>query len=117
MLTVALWCLQALLAAIFVSVAVAKLTGAPSSIRTFDLIGLGQWLRYVTGVVELAGGCGLLIPRLAGFAGLGMACVMAGASVANLMVLSPAMTSVTVLLGIACAVVAARRWPAGSSSR
>lgn len=110
--TVALWCLQVLLAAVFVSVATAKLTGAPSSVRTFESIGLGQWLRYVTGVVELAGGIGLLIPRLAGFAGLGMACVMAGASVANLLVLTPAMIPVTVLLGVASAVVGAVRWPA-----
>ncbi|MBQ1025043.1 DoxX family protein [Micromonospora sp. C95] len=116
LLTGALWCLQVLLAAVFISVAVAKLSGAPSSVQTFDSIGLGQWLRYLTGAVELAGGVGLLVPRLATLAGLGMACVMVGASVANLLVLAPAMTLVTILLGVASVVVAVGRWPTGPGS-
>ena len=31
-------------------------------VRTFDAIGLGQWFRYATGIVEVAGGLLFLVP-------------------------------------------------------
>jgi putative oxidoreductase len=57
--------------ALRLSVAVAfALTGAdkfPADaashwVRTFDAIGIGQWFRYATGIVEVAGGLLFLIP-------------------------------------------------------
>ena len=41
-----------------------KLTGASATYwaRTFDTIGLGQWFRYFTGVVEIVGGLLFLLP-------------------------------------------------------
>ena len=105
-----LWTAQLALAAVFISIAVLRLTGAPSTVQTFEQIGLGQWLRYVTGVLELAGGIGLLIPRLAAAAALGLVGVMIGATVANLLVLSPALAALTVALGVTAALIAwARR--------
>src|SRR4051794_31962104 len=32
-------------------------------IESFEKVGLGQWFRYLTGLLEVAGGVGLLIPR------------------------------------------------------
>jgi len=32
-------------------------------IQTFNAIGLGQWFRYCTGLIELAGGLLFLVPR------------------------------------------------------
>lgn len=113
--TVTLWTAQVLLGAVFVSVAAAKLAGASSSVEVFNQIGLGQWLRYVTGTAELAGGIGLLIPRLAGLAALGLVGVMIGATIANLLVLMPAMALLTVLLGVASALIAKARWAATKS--
>lgn len=107
---VLLWTAQVGLAAVFISIAVLRLTGYPSAVQTFEQLGLGQWLRYVTGVLELAGGIGLLIPRLAGAAALGLVGVMVGATVANLVVLIPAMAALTVALGVTAGLVAwARR--------
>ena len=107
---VLLWTAQIVLAAVFVYVATLRLTGASTSVQTFEKIGLGQWLRYLTGVVELAGGIGLLIPRLAGAAALGLVGVMIGATIANLVVLTPALTALTIALGITSALIAWARW-------
>ncbi len=108
--TVTLWTAQVLLGAVFVSVALAKLAGVPTSVEAFNQIGLGQWFRYATGTVELAGGIGLLIPRLAGPAALGLVGVMIGATVTDLVVLTPALAPLTALLGVAAALIAKARW-------
>jgi uncharacterized membrane protein YphA (DoxX/SURF4 family) len=83
-----LWAPQILLAAFVVLVAaLPKLTGSQSVVQEFDLIGVGQWLRYLVGTAELAGGIGLLTPCLAGLASVGLAVVMAGATIINATVL------------------------------
>ena len=82
-----LWAGQILLAVLFVSVAVPKLTGRPSSVQEFGLIGAGQWLRYFVGTAVLAGAIGLLTPWLAGPAAAGLAADMAGATIINATVL------------------------------
>jgi len=106
-----LWTVQIALAAVFLYMSMLRLTGAPSAVETFDRIGMGQWLRYVTGACELAGGIGLLIPPLAGLAAMGLVGVMIGATAADLLVLHPATAALTILLGVAAAVVAKLRWP------
>jgi len=63
-----LWAAQIPLAALFVIVAVPKLTGSQQAVQEFGLIGAGQWLRYFVGTAELAGAIGLLTPWLAGLA-------------------------------------------------
>jgi putative oxidoreductase len=82
-----LWIAQIALAALFVIVAVPKLTGSQQSVQEFGLIGAGQWLRYLVGTAELAGAIGLLTPWLAGLAAAGLAADMAGATIVNATVL------------------------------
>ena len=82
-----LWAAQIPLAALFVIVAVPKLTGSQQAVQEFGLIGAGQWLRYFVGTAELAGTIGLLTPWLAGLAAAGLAAVMAGATIFNATVL------------------------------
>jgi uncharacterized membrane protein YphA (DoxX/SURF4 family) len=55
-------------------------------------LGLGQWFRYFTGLLEVAAGIGLLIPPYASYAAVLLAIVMAGAFIAHVSVLgtSPA---------------------------
>jgi len=74
----------------------------------FTDIGAGQWLRYLVGALELAGAAGLLIPRLATLAALGLIVLMTGATVTNLLILhtSPALP-ITFL--VAAGVIAASR--------
>jgi putative oxidoreductase len=82
-----LWAAQIPLAALFVIVAVPKLTGSHQSVQEFGLIEAGQWLRYFVGTAELAGAIGLLTPWLAGLAAAGLAADMAGATIINATVL------------------------------
>src|SRR4051812_20129834 len=85
-LTVTLWILQVLLAISFVFAGAQKLAGTQVMVDMFDTIGAGQWLRYAIGLVEVAGGIGLLIPRLSGLAALGLVGLMLGATVTNVLV-------------------------------
>ena len=65
----------------------AKLTGQPMMVDVFARLGLGQGFRYVTAIVEVIGGIGLLVPRFAGKAALLLATTMAVAVLAHLTVL------------------------------
>lgn len=56
----AVWAVQILLGLFFVVAAVPKLGGQADAVEMFGRIGLGQWLRYLTGVCEIAGGIGLV---------------------------------------------------------
>ncbi|WP_018349272.1 DoxX family protein [Longispora albida] len=85
--SVLLWTGQIVLGLLFVWAAAPKLLGDPLMVQSFETIGFGQWFRVLTGVCELAGGIGLLIPPLAGLAALGLAGVMAGATLTNLFLL------------------------------
>lgn len=109
---IALWVLQVLLALYFaVNAAVPKLVGTASAVDMFDRIGAGQWFRYLTGGLELLGALGLVVPALAGLAGIGLACVMLGAVLTHLVV--PALGGTLFLplvLGLLAAVVAWGRW-------
>jgi uncharacterized membrane protein YphA (DoxX/SURF4 family) len=86
-----------------------KLAGAPAMVHVFGAIGWGQWFRYLTGFLEVAGAVALLIPALAGFGALWLTAVMAGAVIAHLTALggNPAI-AVALLVGMAT--VAWGRW-------
>jgi putative oxidoreductase len=107
-LHVTLWVVQIVLAAFLVAVALPKLAGQQAVVEAFAKIGLGQWLRYLTGSCELAGAIGLLIPRLRGLAAIGLVGLMIGATITNLAV-EPATAPVTVLLGVVFAWIAWQR--------
>lgn len=104
-----LWAAQIVLAVFFAFAAVPKLAGAHTAVAMFGQIGAGQWLRYLVGTAELAGAVGLLIPRLAGFAAVGLAADMAGASIINAAVLHSAAVAMTVPLCAMFALIAACR--------
>jgi uncharacterized membrane protein YphA (DoxX/SURF4 family) len=104
-----IWAAQVLLAAVFAFAATPKLAGAHSAVAMFGQIGAGQWLRYLAGTAELAGAIGLLIPRLAGLAAAGLAADMAGATIINIAVHSPA-AAMTIPLCAALTVIARARW-------
>ena len=57
------WVLCVLVAAEFLYAAGLKFVGAEMEVQTFAVIGWGQWFRYVTGILELVGAVGLLVPR------------------------------------------------------
>ena len=85
--TIVLWLLQFFLAFQFASAGLMKLSGNQLMVDMFTEIGAGQWLRFLVGALEVAGALGLLIPRLCGLAGLGLAALMTGAVITNVFVL------------------------------
>jgi putative oxidoreductase len=101
-LNIALWVVQILLAAMFVMAGGSKLAGDPKMVGLFDVIGIGQWFRYLTGTLEVAGALLLVVPRTKAYGAALLAPVMAGAILTHLVVLhnSPAMPLV-LLVGIA----------------
>jgi uncharacterized membrane protein YphA (DoxX/SURF4 family) len=100
-----LWIVRILLAAEFFYSGYLLFTGG-STVRTFDAIGVGQWLRYLTGVLEVAGAVGLLVARLAGLAALGLLGVMIGAAATEMFILDNGKPVIPLLLVVGCAVVA-----------
>src|ERR671917_629060 len=107
---IALWAFQVFLALMFAMAGLAKVFGDPAMVEMFATIGVGQWFRYAVGALEIAGAVGVLVPRLSGLAALGLACLMVGAVITNLVVLgaSPLLTIGLLVVG---GLVAWGRWP------
>lgn len=108
-LNVAAWSLQVLLAIVFLAAGGAKLAGIPMMVQVYDLIGVGQWFRIVTGIVEVAGAIALLVPGYAAFAALWLACTMVGAILAHLTVLPTPAAPAAVLLVLTATLAWLRR--------
>ncbi|MFB4305247.1 DoxX family protein [Actinomadura sp. GTD37] len=105
-----LWVPQILLAVfLLVASGLPKLVGQADAVESFELIGWGQWFRYVTGVVEVSGAIGLLIPRLAGLAATGLIGLMAGAVTTHLLVLDPAWALMPAAFAVVFAAIAWNR--------
>ncbi|MBW3098353.1 DoxX family protein [Pseudohoeflea coraliihabitans] len=94
--------LRALLTLAFVAAALAKLAGVDMMVATYEQIGLGQWFRYVTAIVELAGAVLLWLPgRQVVGAGL-LGATMVGAVLAHWFILGPSAVP-AIILGLICA--------------
>jgi len=65
----------------------AKLAGVTYMVQLFSQIGIGQWFRIVTGLVEVAGAIALISPRLVPLGGLWLAATMLVATLTHLFVL------------------------------
>ena len=108
-LNITLWTLQVLVALAFVAAAAGKLLGSADMVALFDAVGVGQWFRYVTGLLELLGALLLIVPGKAAFGAVLLACVMVGAVVAHLTVLHTAPTAPLVLLALSSLIAWGRR--------
>ncbi len=106
---VVLWVLQVLVAAMFVLTGYIKLSGDPAAVAAFDVIGAGQWFLYLIGSLELVGALALIIPQLAGLAGLAFAGLMVGAIITDVFVLAHPPVASAVLLVLAV-IIAVGRW-------
>ena len=86
------WALQILAAAQFFLTGLDKLGDAPVMVQLFAAVGVGQWLRYVTGTIEIVSAALLLMPRVAAIGAALLAMTMIGALIAHFTVLpySPA---------------------------
>ena len=108
-LNVTLWVLQALAAAAFLMAGGTKLAGAEMHVAMFEKIGLGQWLRYFTGSVEVICAVLLLLPKTAGIGAALLAATMAGAVATHLFIIGGSPLPAIMLLLITAAVAWYRR--------
>lgn len=83
-LNVAVWCGQVLIALSLFFAGASKLAAAEQAVALFDAVGIGQWFRYVTGVLEVAGSAALVVPRLTLVGAAVLSSVMAGAVLTHL---------------------------------
>jgi len=104
------WGARILLALAFGAAGIAKLAGAAQMVQVFDAIGIGQWFRTVTGVVEVAGAVLLLVPATGFFGGLLLSATMVGAVVTHLALIGGSPVPALVL-GLLSAFVAWRQRP------
>lgn len=81
--------IKLLITVAFVVAGATKLIGLDMQIATFETLGLGQWFRYVTGLIEVGAAVLLWIPGRQAIGALLAVCTMAGAVVAHLTVLGP----------------------------
>jgi putative oxidoreductase len=103
------WALQGIVAAAFLAAGVSKLAAAPFMVQLFAQIGIGQWFRVVTGVVEIVGAFALVYPRLASIGGLWLGFTMACAVATHLLVLHTSPVPAIVLGSLNAVIVYLRR--------
>ena len=84
---IALECMELALAGVFFLVGGAKLTGRHDMVELFRSIGVGQWLRYVTGVFEVVGAAFMVVPLASGASAVTLGIVMVAATLIELLVL------------------------------
>ncbi|MGN6806131.1 MAG: DoxX family protein [Trinickia sp.] len=98
------WVLRVLAAAAFLAAGSAKLIGVPMMVEIFNHIGIGQWFRVVTGLVEVAGSVAILVPATAGLGGVLLAATMVCAVMTHLFVIGGNPIPAVVLFAITATV-------------
>ena len=106
---IALWVVQILLALAFIGAASGKLLGNPDMVGLYKTIGIGQWFRFVTGLLEVTGAILIVIPRTKFFGAALLAMIMVGAVLTHLFILHSAPTAPAVLFLLAGIVAWGRR--------
>ena len=106
---IALWVVQIALASMFLLAGGSKLLGAPAMVALFNTIGIGQWFRYVTGLIEVGSAIALLVPSIAVYGALALVPTMIGAVATELFIVGDSPVPPAILLLGAVGVVWARR--------
>ena len=96
--------LRAILTLAFVAAGGAKLIGVDMMVSTFDSIGAGQWFRYATGLIEVAGAILLWLPNKQVYGASILGATMVGAVLTHWLVLGPSAVP-AIVLGLVCAAV------------
>jgi putative oxidoreductase len=103
-LNLAIWGVQILTALAFLAAGGSKLSSAPAMVDMFEKVGFGQWFRYVTGSLEVAGALLVILPRTASIGGWLLATVMIGAIGTHLLIIGGSPVPAAVLLALAITV-------------
>jgi len=97
------WALRVGVAIAFIFIGKSKFAAHSEWVRIFARIGLGQWFRYFTGAVQIAGALLLLVPRTFAVGIALLSCTMLGAAAFWIFRLGDpayAMIPVAILLGL-----------------
>src|SRR5437867_8077728 len=108
-MNVVLWVLQIAAAGMFLMAGFLKLSGNEQMVGLFEKIGVGQWFRYLTGALEVAGAILLLLPRTSGLGALMLAGVMAGAVMTHVFIVGGSPLMAIILLVVTGVVAWGRR--------
>jgi putative oxidoreductase len=107
------WLLRVPVVLIFLHAGGMKLPDLPGSpwVPIFAQIGVGQWFRLFTGVVEITGAVLLLIPRTSSIAAAALACTMIGAILTHILIIGVTSASLlpVVLLAVLAGILAKER--------
>lgn len=93
-----LWLLQIAAAGMFIMAGGSKLAGVPEMVKSFEMIGMGQWFRYFTGLTEVVSAILLLTPAFSGVGALLLVATMLGAIATHIFILGGTFTPALVLL-------------------
>ena len=114
---ITIWTLRVVLGLIFLAVSAIKLTGAGNTVEYFAAIGWGQWFRYFTGVLDIAGSALLFLPRWTCYGAIVLTCSVGLGAVISLTVLrgnpiwgTPEMIAVPLMLTLLAAMLASLTW-------
>ena len=86
-MSILLWVLRVLMAALFWFAGFAKLSGQQQMVESFGLLPVGQWFRYFVGLLEGVGGIAVLVPAVSGLGALILLVVDVGAFFAQILFL------------------------------
>jgi putative oxidoreductase len=106
---IALWAVQIARAGMFLLAGGSKLAGTPAMVALFDAVGIGQWFRYATGLIEVGSALALLVPAAAVFGALALVPTMIGAIVTQLFIVRGSPVLPAILLVAVAVVIWARR--------
>lgn len=107
--TAAAWVLSIAAAGMFLMAGWGKLSGAPQMVGLFEVIGVGQWFRYLTGAIDVTGALALFLPSVAAFGAAALAATMVGAIATHLFIVGGSSALPVVLLA-ATSFIAWTRW-------
>jgi putative oxidoreductase len=107
--TAAVWILSVAAAGMFLMAGWGKLSGAPQMVGLYDVIGVGQWFRYLTGAIEVGAALALFVPSVAAFAAAALAATMVGAIATHLFIIGGSV-AIPVALLAATSFIAWTRW-------
>ena len=95
------------LSLLFVVIGYTKFNDDPNGewYRIFEQIGIGQWFRYATGIIQVAGGALMLFRRSLVIGAALLACTMVGAACVDLFLLGSPLVIVPLMLLFLIAVV------------
>lgn len=96
--------LRVILTLAFIGAGGGKLVGVEMMIMTFDQIGFGQWLRYLTGLIEVLGVTLLWMPRKQVIGAVLLGGTMVGAVMTHWFILGPSAVP-AIVLGLVCTAV------------